>query len=56
MKPSIRLFKVLTAATWKGMGDPATRPSADNPHAETVTRWRVIPGDLDLLGHMNNSR
>ncbi|BBY07978.1 acyl-CoA thioesterase [Mycobacterium noviomagense] len=56
MKPSIRLLKVLTAATWKGKWDPATRPSADNPHAETVTRWRVMPGDLDLFGHMNNSR
>jgi acyl-CoA thioesterase FadM len=56
MKPSIRLFKVLTAATCKGTGDPATRPSPDNLHVETVTRWRVMPGDLDLFGHMNNSR
>jgi acyl-CoA thioesterase FadM len=21
-----------------------------------VTRWRVLPGDIDLFGHMNNSR
>ncbi len=56
MKPSIRLFKVLTAATWKGPGDPAARPNPDNPQAETVTRWCVMPGDLDLFGHMNNSR
>lgn len=56
MKPSIRLLKVLTAATWKGTVDSAARPNADNPHAETVTRWRVMPGDLDLFGHMNNSR
>jgi acyl-CoA thioesterase FadM len=56
MKPSIRLLKVLTAAPWKGTEDPAARPSADNPHAETVTRWRVMPWDLDLFGHMNNSR
>jgi acyl-CoA thioesterase FadM len=56
MKPSIRLLKVLTAVTWKRTRDPAARPSADNPHAETVTRWRVMPGDLDLFGHMNNSR
>jgi acyl-CoA thioesterase FadM len=56
MKPSIRLLKVLSAATWKGTRDAASRPSPDNPHAETVTRWRVMPGDLDLFGHMNNSR
>jgi hypothetical protein len=56
MKPSIRLLKVLSAATWRGTRDAATRPSPDNPHAETVTRWRVMPGDLDLFGHMNNSR
>jgi acyl-CoA thioesterase FadM len=55
MKPSIRLL-VLTAATWKGTGDPTAWASADNPHVETVTRWRVMPGDLDLFGHMNNSR
>lgn len=56
MKPSIRLLKVLSTATWKGTRDAAIRPSPDNPHAETVTRWRVMPGDLDLFGHMNNSR
>ena len=44
MKPSIRLLKVVIAAIGKGTGDPAARPSADNPHVETVTRWRVMPG------------
>lgn len=32
------------------------RPSVDDPRAETVTRWRVLPGDIDLFGHMNNGR
>jgi hypothetical protein len=31
MKPSIRLLKVLTAATRRATGDPAARPSADDP-------------------------
>jgi acyl transferase domain-containing protein/acyl-CoA thioesterase FadM/acyl carrier protein len=26
------------------------------PLSEAVTRWRVMPSDLDLFGHMNNSR
>lgn len=56
MKPSLRLLKVLSAATWKGTRDATNRPNPDNPHAETVTRWRVMPGDLDLFGHMTNSR
>lgn len=56
MKPSIRLLKVLTTSTWNPTRDATARPSADNPHAETLTRWRVMPGDLDLFGHMNNSR
>jgi acyl-CoA thioesterase FadM len=57
MRPSIRLLKVVVAATRKGGGQHGrARPSADNPHAETVTRWRVMPGDLDMFGHMNNSR
>jgi hypothetical protein len=50
MKSSIRLLKVLCDATWRGTIDPDARPSADNPHAETVTRWRVMPWDLDLSG------
>jgi hypothetical protein len=56
MKPSIRLLKTLSTAARKGSRDGAPRPSADNPHAETLTRWRVMPADLDLFGHMNNSR
>ena len=56
MKPSIRLLKTLTTAAWKGSRDGAPRPTADDPHAETLTRWRVMPADLDLFGHMNNGR
>jgi acyl-CoA thioesterase FadM len=26
------------------------------PGDTTVTRWRVLPGDIDVFGHMNNSR
>lgn len=56
MKPSLRLLKVLIAAMWPMSHDPAARPSAEDPQAETLTRWRVLPADLDLLGHMNNGR
>jgi acyl-CoA thioesterase FadM len=56
MKPSIRLLKTLTTAAWKGSHDQAPRPGPNNPNAETLTRWRVMPADLDLFGHMNNSR
>jgi Acyl-ACP thioesterase len=56
MKPSIRLLKTLSTAARKGSRDGAPGPNADNPHAETLTRWRVMPADLDLFGHMNNSR
>jgi hypothetical protein len=36
--------------------DTVKRPTADDPQAETVTPWRVLPWDVDLFGHMNNSR
>jgi|SRR5271156_1577035 len=54
MKPSFRLLRVLaapTVTTPNSMG-----PTAEDPQAETVTRWCVLPWDVDLFGHMNNSR
>lgn len=27
-----------------------------DPFAPVVTQWRVMPGDVDVFGHMNNSR
>ena len=47
MKLSLRLFWVLARALARGPLDPL---------APSVTRWRVLPGDLDLFGHMNNGR
>lgn len=55
MKPSLRLLKVLTAPQGRG-SNPSIRPSAEDPQAESMTRWRVMPWDVDLFGHMNNSR
>jgi acyl-CoA thioesterase FadM len=55
MKPSFRLLRVLAAPSVK-VSNPVARPTAENPQAETVTRWRVLPSDVDLFGHMNNSR
>lgn len=55
MKPSFRLLKVMAAPS-AGMPNPAGRPDHDHPQAETATRWWVLPGDVDLFGHMNNSR
>ncbi|MCP3098452.1 SDR family NAD(P)-dependent oxidoreductase [Myxococcus sp. K15C18031901] len=47
MKPSFRLLQTLLRGRARGPLDPL---------AEGVTRWRVLPTDLDLFGHMNNSR
>ena len=47
MKPSLRLLKTIVTAP---------RRAALDPLDEAVTRWRVLPADLDLFGHMNNSR
>jgi len=55
MKPSFRLLRVLAAPSVT-TSNPVGRPTADDPHAGTVTRWWVLPGDVDLFGHMNNSR
>ncbi|BBZ46718.1 acyl-CoA thioesterase [Mycobacterium parmense] len=55
MKPSIRLLKILTAPPASAHHEDV-RPSAEDPQAQTVTRWRVLPCDIDLFGHMNNSR
>ena len=55
MKPSPRLLKILATASLPRDLVPA-RPSAVDPAAETVTKWRVLPTDIDLFGHMNNSR
>lgn len=55
MKPSLRLLRVLAAPSVMRQ-NPFGRLTADDPQAETVTRWRVLPIDLDLFGHMNNSR
>jgi acyl-CoA thioesterase FadM len=55
MKPSLRLIRVLAAPT-RTRPNSAARPTADDPQAETVTQWRVLPWDIDLFGHMNNSR
>jgi acyl-CoA thioesterase FadM len=55
MKPSFRLLRVLTEPTVT-KANTVARPTADNPQAETVSRWRVLPVDIDLFGHMNNSR
>jgi acyl-CoA thioesterase FadM len=55
MKPSARLLKILATASLP-RGAVAVRPSAADPATETTTKWRVLPTDLDLFGHMNNSR
>ena len=47
MKPSARLLQVIVGAHRRGRLDPLS---------EAVTQWRVLPSDLDLFGHMNNSR
>ncbi|MBZ4411026.1 SDR family NAD(P)-dependent oxidoreductase [Myxococcus sp. XM-1-1-1] len=47
MKPSLRLFQTLLHGALRGRVGPLE---------ESVTRWRVLPSDLDLFGHMNNSR
>lgn len=56
MKPSARLVKVLATVALSQKGDTSARPCSAEPDAETVTRWRVLPTDLDLFGHMTNSR
>lgn len=43
----LRLFKLLL----RGPRLPRLQP-----HDTCVTRWRVLPGDIDLFGHMNNGR
>ena len=43
----IRLLKTFLRA--------ARLPTLD-PHATCVTQWRVLPGDIDAFGHMNNGR
>lgn len=43
----LRLLKTFVRA--------ARLPTLD-PHATCVTRWRVLPGDIDAFGHMNNGR
>lgn len=55
MKPSLRLLRVLAAPPAR-TPNIAERPTADNPQAEMVTRWCVLPWDIDLFGHMTNSR
>lgn len=55
MKPSFRLIRVLTAPTVT-KSDMMGRPTADNVQAELATRWCVLPTDIDLFGHMTNSR
>ncbi|RDH74865.1 acyl-CoA thioesterase [Mycolicibacterium moriokaense] len=55
MKPSPRLLKILATASLP-RDVVAARPSAADPVAETITKWRVLPTDIDLFGHMNNSR
>lgn len=47
MKPISRFLQVIAGAYRRGPLDPL---------AECVTSWRVMPSDLDLFGHMNNSR
>ncbi len=47
MKPLSRLLQVLFGAHRRGGMEPLS---------EAVTQWRVMPSDLDLFGHMNNSR
>ncbi len=55
MKPSARLLKILATASLP-RDAVASRSSIVDPAAEAVTRWRVMPTDIDLFGHMNNSR
>ncbi|QQR74005.1 MAG: acyl-CoA thioesterase [Holophagales bacterium] len=47
MKLLFRLFGVLAG--------PTSRPPQE-PGDTCITRWRVLPSDVDLFGHMNNSR
>ncbi|WP_163865693.1 type I polyketide synthase [Myxococcus eversor] len=47
MKPSLRLLQTLLRGPTRGRLAPLE---------ESVTHWRVLPTDLDLFGHMNNSR
>ncbi|MFY2564261.1 SDR family NAD(P)-dependent oxidoreductase [Corallococcus terminator] len=47
MKPSLRLLQTLLRGPSRGRLAPLE---------ESVTHWRVLPTDLDLFGHMNNSR
>jgi acyl-CoA thioesterase FadM len=55
MKPSLRLLRVLASPA---VTTPSTveRPTAADPQTETVTRWCVLPWDIDFFGHMSNSR
>ena len=55
MKPTPRLLKILATASLP-RDIAAARPSATHPGAEAITKWRVMPTDIDLFGHMNNSR
>jgi acyl-CoA thioesterase FadM len=55
MKPSPRLLKILATASLP-RDVVAARPCASDPAAEAITKWRVMPTDIDLFGHMNNSR
>lgn len=34
----------------------AARLPSLHPHDTCVTHWRVLPGDIDAFGHMNNAR
>lgn len=34
----------------------AARLPTLHPHDTCVTHWRVLPGDIDAFGHMNNAR
>jgi acyl-CoA thioesterase FadM len=47
MKPSLRMLRTVATAHRRGQVEPLD---------EAVTRWQVCPGDLDVFGHMNNSR
>ena len=34
----------------------AARLPTLHPHETCITHWRVLPGDIDAFGHMNNAR
>ena len=47
MKLYLRLLLILLKSSFK---------TKTRPLDKVVTHWRVLPTDLDLLGHMNNGR